>query len=74
MKTCPLCKGEDVSRIMYCGIPAWFCNKVECSFLFGLGSNIIVFLPFNGLFVHYSPWDYFPTLWKWLTNQIEMEE
>ena len=71
MKYCPNCKSEDVSRVMYSGIPAWFCNKD--SFLWGIGSYLIVLIPFNGLFVHYSPGTYWSTLWAFLMGTIEEE-
>ena len=71
LNSCPSC-GHNTVKVIYAGIPARFCLNPDCCTIFGLGSNIITLLPFNGyLFVYHG--SYIKGLWNWLFHREENE-
>jgi hypothetical protein len=62
--TCPAC-GRRSARVLCYGFPMWIC---ECEVLWGFWSWVPVLLPFNGMFLAYTPGHYFGALWRYLTG------
>ena len=65
---CPAC-GKKSKKVLYAGIPMYLCSdSEECSAVFGLGSFILLFIPFNGSFLTYTG-----SYWKALRKFIKGE-
>jgi hypothetical protein len=62
---CPECEGE-LARVLYYGVPHWFCMNEDCCLLFGFWASFTRYLPFNGVLFAYPPGQYLSALWKFL--------
>lgn len=70
MKPCPLCGNGYSAKVMYAGLPARLCGDDSCNCLFGGLSWLIIYLPFNGVFMVYKD-SYWKALWKFMTGDVD---
>lgn len=64
LKPCPLC-GKEPYKIIYYGMPTYFCKNEDCNCLYGFWSFIYDRLPFNGMLYIYDD-RYLKALYRWL--------
>lgn len=65
---CPRCgKVDEAQRVIYYGLPFYFCSDESCNTLWGcrLWDWIASVLPFNGVFMTYEG-SYWAALWFWM--------
>jgi hypothetical protein len=65
-KRCPLCKRKMVN-VIYAGFPMYLCSDDDCNTVDGFWSEIMEYLPFNGMFFVYKG-NYWKALYRWLFN------
>lgn len=66
-RTCPRC-GAPATKALYAGFPMWLCiDLVSCSTVFGCWAWVMLYLPYNGVFIRYD-W-YLSGLWYFLTHR-----
>lgn len=66
LKPCPLC-GKQPFKIIYFGLPAYFCQDEDCNCMYGFWTFILNQMPFNGMLFVYEG-NYWSALWTWLTT------
>lgn len=71
--TCPRCSGS-ADHVMWCGIPAMYCDDDRCAVLFGAWSFLIFwitsFIDFDGMLVVYERGKYWSTLWAFVRGDL----
>ena len=65
---CPLCKNEEIWKVIYYGFPVKFCSDDKCNCMFGFWTYLTDFFPFNGMLFVYKG-NYWPALYRWLKGE-----
>lgn len=66
-RKCPLCQNNSF-KVIYYGLPVYFCKNENCNCMFGFWHFVTDYLPFNGILFVYEG-SYLIALCKWLREK-----